>query len=264
MVIYPSTESELKDALNSYSEIRLSGTASNRTIPPYRAEAEVNMTKLCGIQKVCREDQVLVVKAGTLVSDINNELRSIGLCLPIAETFGSIGGWIASGRPHVLEGTYRPWRDWITGMKFVLADGTVAKSGSEVVKSVAGYDLHRFLVGSRGTLAVLLEVTLRIRPFAELNPPVPVANLQNVNFILRTLSSEFESRVSSLDVEPIYVDRATATFYGMTDNDPLIEPCENEWIVSPWHAESSPRLSKAKQLFDPTNKLNRGMFGETS
>jgi glycolate oxidase FAD binding subunit len=48
----------------------------------------------------------------------------------------------------------------------MLADGTVAKSGSHAVKSVAGYDVHRFMAGTLGSLAVCLELILRLYPLA--------------------------------------------------------------------------------------------------
>lgn len=63
------------------------------------------------------------------------------------------------------------WRDWVLGVQLVLADGMIAKAGSLAVKNVAGYDIHKFLVGTRGTLAVVTEVILRTAPLASLPMP---------------------------------------------------------------------------------------------
>jgi glycolate oxidase FAD binding subunit len=49
-------------------------------------------------------------------------------------------------------------------MTLVLADGTIAKTGGKVVKNVAGYDLHKLMIGAFGTLAVTTEVTFRLHP----------------------------------------------------------------------------------------------------
>jgi glycolate oxidase FAD binding subunit len=55
-------------------------------------------------------------------------------------------------------------RDLVIGMTLVLADGTIAKTGGKVVKNVAGYDLHKLLIGSFGTLGVVAEVNFRLHP----------------------------------------------------------------------------------------------------
>ena len=62
---------------------------------------------------------------------------------------------------------YGGLRDLIIGMTVVLADGTIAKSGGKVVKNVAGYDLHKLMTGSFGTLGVIAEVNFRLHPVEE-------------------------------------------------------------------------------------------------
>ena len=52
-------------------------------------------------------------------------------------------------------------------MTVVLADGTIAKSGGKVVKNVAGYDIHKLMTGSFGTLGVIVEVNFRLHPLKE-------------------------------------------------------------------------------------------------
>lgn len=63
----------------------------------------------------------------------------------------------------------------------MLADGTIAKSGSHAVKSVAGYDVHRFMAGTRGSLAICLELILRLYPLATMPAASePVVRVQEV------------------------------------------------------------------------------------
>jgi glycolate oxidase FAD binding subunit len=50
------------------------------------------------------------------------------------------------------------------GVRIALADGRVIKAGGKVVKNVAGYDMTRLVAGSLGTLGVVTEVSLRLRP----------------------------------------------------------------------------------------------------
>ena len=72
--------------------------------------------------------------------------------------------WNDSG---ALRLKYGGLRDLIIGMTVVLADGTIAKSGGKVVKNVAGYDIHKLMTGSFGTLGVIVEVNFRLHPVEE-------------------------------------------------------------------------------------------------
>jgi glycolate oxidase FAD binding subunit len=76
-------------------------------------------------------------------------------------TLGGVLATNASG-PHRLR--YGTGRDLVLGMRVAYADGTLARSGAKVVKSVAGYDVHKLHVGALGTLGVIVEVALRLHP----------------------------------------------------------------------------------------------------
>lgn len=58
-------------------------------------------------------------------------------------------------------------RDWLIGIKAAMADGRVITAGADVVKNVAGYDLHKLLIGARGELAVIAEATFKVAPLPE-------------------------------------------------------------------------------------------------
>jgi glycolate oxidase FAD binding subunit len=78
-----------------------------------------------------------------------------------------VGGIVACNDSGALRLKYGGLRDLIIGMTMVLADGTIAKSGGKVVKNVAGYDMHKLLTGSFGTLGVIAEVNFRLHPVEE-------------------------------------------------------------------------------------------------
>ena len=78
-----------------------------------------------------------------------------------------MGGIVAANDSGALRLKYGGLRDLIIGMTIVLADGTIAKTGGKVVKNVAGYDLHKLMTGSFGTLGVIAEVNFRLHPVEE-------------------------------------------------------------------------------------------------
>jgi glycolate oxidase FAD binding subunit len=76
----------------------------------------------------------------------------------------TVGGVVATGDSGPLRHRYGAPRDLVLGMTVALSDGTVAKSGSRVIKNVAGYDLAKLFSGSFGTLGLILQVTVRLHP----------------------------------------------------------------------------------------------------
>ncbi len=78
----------------------------------------------------------------------------------------TIGGIVAANSSSPLRHAYGAVRDFCLGMEFVTGEGAQAKSGGRVVKNVTGYDLHKLLIGSLGTLAVITRVNFRTFPDA--------------------------------------------------------------------------------------------------
>jgi len=103
---------------------------------------------------------------------------------------------------------YGTIRDYLIGLKVVLADGTLISSGGKVVKNVAGYDLTKLFIGSHGSLGVIVEATFKLRPLPELEKFVQAKcdSLEKADaFIEAVLNSE---------LTPIVVDlhnQSTAT-----------------------------------------------------
>ncbi|MCC7230733.1 MAG: FAD-binding oxidoreductase [Fimbriimonadaceae bacterium] len=165
LVHQPSSERELRDLLLSYDKVKICGTGTRLRKEGLPSDT-IELSKLSGILDLRPADMTLSVRSGTELGLLQSELREVGLCLPTADTTGSVGG------AYMCCTGSGEWRDWILGATFMLADGMVAKSGSHVVKSVAGYDIHRFIAGTRGALAMCLELVLRAYPISYL----PAAN----------------------------------------------------------------------------------------
>ncbi len=76
----------------------------------------------------------------------------------------SIGGNLATNAGGLCCVKYGVTTDYVLGLEVVLADGRAVRLGGRTIKDVAGYDLKRLFVGSEGTLGVITEATLRLRP----------------------------------------------------------------------------------------------------
>jgi glycolate oxidase FAD binding subunit len=76
----------------------------------------------------------------------------------------SIGGMVASGLAGPRRGFAGSIRDYVLGAKMIDGRGEILQFGGRVIKNVAGFDLSRVLVGSLGTLGVILEVSIRVMP----------------------------------------------------------------------------------------------------
>ncbi len=133
-----------------------------------QAELWIETGRLCSIIEYSPEDMVITVGAGMRLCDLQHELLKFNQFLPVDpvgdvdETLGGIVATNAWGPSRALYGTLR---DHVIGTRTVLANGDVVRTGGRVVKNVAGYDLTKLLVGSFGSLGVMIEITLRVRPY---------------------------------------------------------------------------------------------------
>src|SRR5437764_14442920 len=138
-----------------------------RVTPP--PDVEVSTARLDRIVEHNEGDLTAVVQAGVPLARLQDELAAKGQMLALDPPLGeggaaTIGGILATGDSGPLRHRYGAPRDLVLGMTGALSDGTVAKSGSKVIKNVAGYDLAKLFSGSFGTLGLILQVAVRLHP----------------------------------------------------------------------------------------------------
>jgi len=123
-------------------------------------------------------DMTVAVEAGLPLGALQDELGEAGQWLaldPPTEPAGAtVGGLLATGDSGARRLRYGALRDLVIGVTLVLADGTVARAGGNVIKNVAGFDLSKLVYGSLGTLALVAEVVLRVHPRPEASATVVV------------------------------------------------------------------------------------------
>ena len=116
------------------------------------------------------EDMTARVEAGVTLAALQAHLAARGQWLPLDPPNPerlSIGALLASNPSGPRRFGYGAIRDYVIGLTAVLPDGRVIHSGGNVVKNVAGYDLMKLFIGSRGSLGVIVEAILKLRPLPE-------------------------------------------------------------------------------------------------
>src|SRR5205823_7745787 len=76
----------------------------------------------------------------------------------------TIGGILASNASGPKRLRYGTARDMVIGLRVVQASGEIARSGGNVVKNVAGYDLNKLYIGSLGTLGIIVDANFKLHP----------------------------------------------------------------------------------------------------
>jgi glycolate oxidase FAD binding subunit len=137
---------------------------------PGRPGVAIGTTAISRLIDYPHADMTITVEAGmtlgTLGAILAREQQRLLLDAPFPDraTLGGIYATNTSGPRRF--GAGRP-RDQIIGVSFVTSQGVVVRGGGRVVKNVAGYDLPKLLTGSLGTLGIITQLTLKVRPIPE-------------------------------------------------------------------------------------------------
>jgi glycolate oxidase len=116
-------------------------------------------------------DMLCRVESGVVDDDLNRALQPYGLFYPPAPAssrVATIGGEIANNASGIRSVKYGATRDSVLGMKVVLANGDLVTLGSNTRVEASGYQLDRLMVGSEGTLGIIVEATMLLRPIPKL------------------------------------------------------------------------------------------------
>jgi glycolate oxidase FAD binding subunit len=169
-IVRPATAQEAAEivrfAITEKLAIVASGSRSKLHLgmPPARYDLALDTTAMHDLAHFDPADLTLSVGAGMPLRQLSKVLAEKGQFLPLAvpcyET-STVAGALASGIDSTLRKQYGTARDFLIGAEFVDGKGALCKSGGRVVKNVTGYDLHKLLIGSLGTLAVITRLNFR-------------------------------------------------------------------------------------------------------
>jgi glycolate dehydrogenase FAD-binding subunit len=146
------------------------GTMLDFGQPPTRPGLAVQLSRFDQVLDYPARDMTITVQTGMTVARLQAILSPENQRLPIdvprarSATVGGILAANVNGSCRLGHGTLR---DYVLGISAINDEGREFKAGGRVVKNVAGYDLCRLLIGSLGTLGIVTQVTLKLRPRAE-------------------------------------------------------------------------------------------------
>ena len=138
-------------------------TVGNRPVQFHLVVSTASMNRVLDYQPA---DLTATLQAGCSLADFNAQAAQHRQFIPL-NPFGAahstIGGVIASASSGTLRCAYGTPRDWLVGITVVHSNGGVTKAGGKVVKNVAGYDLNKLYTGSFGSLAMIAEMSFKLR-----------------------------------------------------------------------------------------------------
>ena len=144
-------------------------------LPPAKPGVACDTTALNAVIDYPARDMTVTVQAGVTVAALQAELAKEGQWLPIdvpSPERATLGGAVAVNASGPRRLGYGTLRDYVIGISFVTDDGVEVKAGGRVVKNVAGYDLMKLQIGALGTLGVITQLTLKVKPKPEASATV--------------------------------------------------------------------------------------------
>lgn len=175
--IHPTTQAEAARFLaeNAAGKRQVICPVGGRTSlhwgwPGTAAEIALDTTSLEKVVDYPARDMTVTVEAGIRIDALQALLAQERqrLAVDIAQSSrATLGGVVASNTSGPRRYGWGTMRDYVIGITAIDGTGRLFHGGGRVVKNVAGYDLCKLLVGSRGTLAVITQLTLKLRPIPE-------------------------------------------------------------------------------------------------
>jgi glycolate oxidase len=172
-IALPSTTAEVSSLLRLASAHRVAvvprgaGTGLSGGAAGIEGALTIALTRMDRILEIDRDNLCVVTQPGVVNALLKATVAAEGLFYPpdpASYETCSIGGNLGTNAGGLCCVKYGQTRDWVLGLEVVLADGRVIRTGGRNVKDTAGYGLTHLFVGSQGTLGIITEATLRLRP----------------------------------------------------------------------------------------------------
>ncbi|WP_018177619.1 FAD-binding oxidoreductase [Jongsikchunia kroppenstedtii] len=130
----------------------------------------VSLERMTAVKQIDRLERTAVVEPGVVNDDLRAQCATEGLWYPpdpASSPWSTIGGNVATNAGGICCVKYGVTRDYVLGVEVVTGTGELVRLGRQTAKGVAGYDLAGLMVGSEGTLGIITEITVKLRPLQE-------------------------------------------------------------------------------------------------
>lgn len=178
VVVYAQTTEQISAIMKLANQektpvtIQGSGTSVTGASLPVEGGILLDVHRMNKILEINKDNFYARVEPGVICMDLNRALGKENLMFPPnpgSELIASIGGMMSTNSSGHRAVKYGTARDYVKALKVVLADGTIIETGSKTPKTSMGYDLNHVFASSEGTLGVITEITVKIRPLPEYN-----------------------------------------------------------------------------------------------
>jgi glycolate dehydrogenase FAD-binding subunit len=265
-LIHPHSKHDVVEALrNASSEgtrvLSVGGRTHMDRGNASEVDAELWTTMLNEVVAYEPAEMLAVIESGTRVLDLQATLGEGGQEWPVdAPPGATVGGVIAVGVSSPRRLRVGHVRDTVVELELVTGDGRLVKSGARTVKNVSGYDLHRLATGSLGTLGVVVQVALKLRPLPKARRTIVTrhgglelgARLLDAIPLPAAVIAAPESVEVRLEGWPGEVEEQTAAARRVTEAFDLLDDGPFTWAVpeSPVVAEAAVPPSRIAELVD--------------
>ena len=233
------------------------GTSLDFGLPAQRPGIGLSLGQLANIVDYPARDMTVTVEAGITMASLAETLITEGQWLPIdvpQSELATLGGVVAtdfSGSRRYGSGTMR---DYVIGIRAIDGTGQLFNAGGRVVKNVAGYDFCKLLTGSVGTLGIITQITLKLKPVPE-SSMLMTCNVSDLNEAERLLAALVHSQTTPAAVEilmgpswqgdpalsEVWDDAAAPLLVvGLEGTEPEVK-WMNGQLASEWRELSAPR-----------------------
>jgi len=196
-------------------------------VPPTKTGVGVDLRSLDRVIDYPARDMTITVQTGITVAKLQALLATENQRLPIdvpRADLATLGGTIATNTSGCRRYGFGTLRDYLIGISVVNDEGHEVKAGGRVVKNVAGYDLCKLYIGSLGTLGIITQVTLKLKPRPEEQALLTLGcEAEAVELLLETLH---RSRT-----RPVCLDLLNRTAAGLINGRTAGLLPESPWVV---------------------------------